>query len=79
MERLMSAAPIKRGDVVYTPDWAAQDMVGFFKPSGSILEPCSGDGAILKHLPAHTQWCEIEKGKDFLWGKKLVHRWLHKF
>lgn len=51
-------------DVVYTPDWVARDMVDFFKPSGRILEPCAGGGAILKYLPG-ADWCEIEKGRDF--------------
>lgn len=39
------------GDVVYTPDWCARDMVEWFKPSGRVLEPCKGDGAIYKYLP----------------------------
>ena len=53
------------GDIVYTPDWVARDMVDYFKPSGRILEPSCGDGAFLRHLPANTEWCEIEKGRDF--------------
>lgn len=53
------------GDVVYTPDWVARDMVEFFKPSGRILEPCKGDGVFLKYLPPHTEWCEIQEGRDF--------------
>lgn len=52
------------GDVVYTPDDVAQDVVNFFKPSGRILEPSCGDGAFLKYLPG-ADWCEIEKGRDF--------------
>ena len=52
-------------DVVYTPDDVARDVVNFFKPSGRILEPSAGDGAFLRHLPPHTEWCEIEKGRDF--------------
>lgn len=52
-------------DVVYTPDDVARDVVEFFKPSGKILEPCSGDGAFLRHLPPDTEWCEIEQGRDF--------------
>jgi hypothetical protein len=51
-------------DVVYTPDWVTRDIVEFFKPTGRILEPCSGDGAFLKYLP-NADWCEIEKGRDF--------------
>lgn len=55
---------LDRKDVVYTPDWVARDMVEFFKPTGRILEPSSGDGAILKYLPG-ADWCEIECGRDF--------------
>lgn len=55
---------LDKKDIVYTPDWVARDMVDFFKPSGRILEPAAGDGAILKYLPG-ADWCEIEKGRDF--------------
>ena len=51
-------------DVVYTPSWVARDMVEFFNPVGSILEPCAGDGVFLKFLN-NSSWCEIAKGKDF--------------
>jgi hypothetical protein len=57
----MSLVP---GDVVFT--------VNFFQPSGRVLEPCAGDGAFLKHLPPQTEWCEIDKGKDFfLWREPV--------
>jgi len=56
--------PLDPGDVVYTPDWVARDMVEYFKPTGRILEPCAGDGAFLKYLPG-ADWCEITKGRDF--------------
>jgi hypothetical protein len=55
---------LDKKDIVYTPDWVARDMVDFFKPSGRILEPSAGDGAILKYLPG-ADWCEIEQGRDF--------------
>lgn len=60
------------GDVVYTPDWVAKDMVDFFKPTGRILEPCAGDGVFLKYLPPKTEWCEIEKGRDFFSWRERV-------
>jgi hypothetical protein len=56
--------PLDPGDVVYTPDWVARDMVEYFKPTGRILEPCAGDGAFMKYLPT-ADWCEITKGRDF--------------
>lgn len=65
MSDLDSKGNEKRGDRVFTPDWAAADMVRFFAPSGRILEPCSGDGALLKHLPPGTDWCEIDRGRNF--------------
>lgn len=62
----------KTGDVVYTPDWAAKDIVDYFKPSGKILEPCKGGGVFLKYLPTNTDWCEIQEGKDFFeWNEKV--------
>lgn len=61
-------------DIVYTPDWVAKDMVDYFKPTGIILEPSSGDGVFLKYLPT-AEWCEIEKGKDFFAWKNKVD-WL---
>jgi hypothetical protein len=64
--------PLDPQDVVYTPDWAARDMVEYFKPSGSILEPCKGGGVFLKYLPSNTDWCEIEQGRDFFaWIKPV--------
>jgi hypothetical protein len=62
----------KNGDTVYTPDWCAEDMVRFFRPSGRILEPCKGLGAFMKHLPPETFWCELELGVDFFEWKKEV-------
>lgn len=59
-------------DVVYTPDWVARDMVEYFQPNGRILEPCAGDGVFLKYLPPHTEWCEIERGRDFFQWQERV-------
>lgn len=55
----------RRGDVVFTPDWCAADMVNHFRPSGRVLEPCRGDGVFMRHLPADARWCEISEGIDF--------------
>lgn len=64
--------PLDPGDIVYTPDWVAADMVAHFKPSGRILEPCKGDGVFMRYLPADTDWCEIEQGRDFFaWVKPV--------
>lgn len=69
MQLLENALSI--GDVVFTPDWVASDMVEWFKPTGKILEPCRGDDAIYKYLPADSDWCEINMGRDFFqWSIK---------
>lgn len=52
-------------DKIYTPEWIAQDMIGFFHPVGRILEPCRGGGVFTNLLP-EADWCEIDEGKDFL-------------
>lgn len=73
----MSAQPqllniaLRKKDIVYTPDYMAKEIIDFFKPCGSILEPCAGDHAFLQYLPS-ADWCEIEKGRDFFsWQKKV--------
>ena len=55
----------KQSDVVYTPDNIAKYIVRYFKPTGSILDPCSGEGVFLKYLPKHALHCEITEGRDF--------------
>ena len=54
----------KRGDVVYTPSWVVEDMVGHFRPSGRVLDPCRGRGAFTDALP-EAEWCEITDDRDF--------------
>lgn len=62
----------QEGDAVWTPDWAAADIVRHFKPAGRILEPCKGGGAFLRALPAWTDWCEIKEGRDFFaWSEPV--------
>jgi hypothetical protein len=53
-------------DEVQTPLPLAQMLVGHFRPRGRVLEPCRGEGNILRFLPETTQWCEINEGRDFL-------------
>jgi hypothetical protein len=63
---------VRRGDTVYTPAWAARDMVRYFKPVGAILEPCAGKGAFLEWLPVSTKSCELDEGSDFFkWSEKV--------
>lgn len=58
----------KSEDRVMTPDWLAETIVDTIEPSGTILEPCAGQGAFLRALKGRgkVEWCEIEKGRDFL-------------
>lgn len=55
----------KRGDIVFTPGWVAKDMVSHFRPTGTILDPCRGDGVFLEYLPLGAHSCEITDGEDF--------------
>jgi len=52
-------------DCIMTPLYLCKEMVDHYKPQGTILEPCCGEGNFLKYLPT-ADWCEITKGKDFL-------------
>lgn len=61
----------KLGDVVYTPDWVAKDMLDHFRPSGVVLDPCRGKGAFHDLLEADAPWCEITDGRDFFqWSQR---------
>jgi len=52
-------------DVVYTPDWCAQDVLDWFMPCGRVLDPCRGGGAFFDKMPPGAEWCEIREGRDF--------------
>jgi len=52
-------------DKVMTPLPTAEQIVKHFQPKGKILEPCCGTGNFLRAMPS-ADWCEIDKGKDFL-------------
>jgi hypothetical protein len=63
--------PEKKGDRVYTPEWAARDMVAHFRPSGRVLEPFRGGGVFTSLLP-DAEWCEIDEGRDFFaWSQPV--------
>jgi hypothetical protein len=65
--------PVLPGDIVYTPEEVAKDIVTRLNPSGLCLDPCSGDGAFFKHLPNGSEYCEIREGIDFFQYKKQVN------
>jgi len=53
-----------------TPDWVAKDMVRWFRPTGRVLDPCTGGGVFLRYISA--EWCEIDRGRDFFaWGEQV--------
>lgn len=58
-------AHVNKFDVVFTPDWLAEMICAMFPIDGRVLEPCKGEGAFLKYLPADTQWCEIVDGRNY--------------
>lgn len=57
-------APKGGNDKVYTPDGLAAAIVAHYKPFGTILEPCRGQGAFVRAMPG-CSWCEIDDGRDF--------------
>jgi hypothetical protein len=59
-------------DVVYTPDYVAEHIVRWLNPKGKCLDPCKGDGAFFKYLPAGADYCEIQEGKDFYYYNERV-------
>jgi hypothetical protein len=61
-----------QADIVFTPADVAQDIVEHFAPSGRCLDPCKGDGAFFKHLPAGSDFCELKDDKDFFnWTEQV--------
>ena len=57
-------------DDVQTPIKIAKSIVEHYRPKGSILEPCMGNGNIYNLLPEQKDWCEIKDGRDFFnWNK----------
>ena len=59
-------------DVVSTPPELAKDVIDFFQPSGLCLDPCAGNNVFYNLLPSGSDWCEIERGRDFYaWTKQV--------
>lgn len=67
----MSEDNNKKGDRVYTPQWAASDMIATFNPTGKVLEPFKGGGVFTDLMP-NWDWCEIDEGRDFFDWKEPV-------
>jgi hypothetical protein len=54
-----------------TPKWVAKDMVSYFSPDGTILEPFKGSGVFTELMPS-ASWCEIDEGIDFFQWREPV-------
>lgn len=54
----------KTDHCVQTPRDVCKLIVEHFKPTGSILEPCKGNGNFLEFMP-DADWCEIKEDRDF--------------
>jgi len=64
----MTLIPCGGNDVVYTPDFLAQQIVEWIKPTGVVLEPCAGNGAFVKAITNYgceVLQCEITNGTNF--------------
>ena len=72
MEDGAPVLPRNGDDRIQTPDALARAVVEHFLPSGRIVEPSSGNGALLRALPRGADWFEIQNGRDFL---KAEGRW----
>ena len=59
-------------DVIMTKPETAKWIIDYFKPTGTILEPCKGDGAFYNQFEGDKDWCEIREGKDFFDYNKRV-------
>ncbi len=52
-------------DDVMTPLNLCEKIINYFKPAGTILEPCKGSGNFLQYLPKDSLYCEIKENKPF--------------
>jgi hypothetical protein len=72
-------------DCIQTPINLALDILNHFKPTGTLLEPCKGDGNFIQAYENYNlmiqlegkegikwAWCEITEGKDFFDFKEKV-------
>jgi len=59
-------------DIVFTPDFVSKQIISLLNPTGLCLDPCRGDGAFFKYLPAGSDYCEVREGKDFFTYDKKV-------
>lgn len=65
--KLQPDSNYQSNDVVYTPSPLARRIIDHFPISGTVLDPCKGDGALYNQFPIECEkdWCEISLGRDF--------------
>lgn len=68
---LFNIVPAQK-DIVYTQKRVVMDILNWLKPTGTILDPCLGDGAFYECMPNPKDWCEILKGRNFFEYTKKV-------
>lgn len=72
MGRKRALIPKNGNDRVMTPKKLCEDIINYFKPTGSILEPCKGTGNFSGLMP-NCDCCEIDEGIDFFdYDKKNI-------
>ena len=72
MARLVPKQNKPENDIVYTPDYLAEEIIRHFNPIGKTLDPSSGQGAFYDKLPDPKDWCELDRGRDFfLYNNKV--------
>ena len=64
-------------DIKYTPEDLAKEIINIcpLKPGDLVLDPFYGEGVFYNNYPefCEKEWCEIEKGVDFLDYDKKVN------
>lgn len=60
-------------DGVQTPSALARALVAALRPSGTILEPCAGDGAFVRALRPYGRvvWCENDPVRRYYNGRSF--------
>lgn len=64
--------PVDPKDVVFTPMHVSLQIINFLKPTGTILDPCKGNGSFYDQLPEERMYCEVKEGSNFFDFKKPV-------
>lgn len=66
--KLVPAKNNSEADKVFTPRALGLSIIQNLPLSGTVLDPCRGDGAFFDQLPnsVERRWCEVDQGQDFL-------------